>query len=65
MKTLRFGIIGMTNGEGQRREAQRCARSAAASHGAFINVALGATSVPRVDPQCWKRTRPAYLAPGL
>jgi hypothetical protein len=27
-------------------------------HGCFINVATGATSVLRIDPQCWKRTRP-------
>lgn len=26
-------------------------------HGGFISVATGATSVLRIDPQCWKRTR--------
>jgi PRTRC genetic system ThiF family protein len=26
-------------------------------HGGFINLASGATSVLRLDPQCWKRTR--------
>ena len=26
-------------------------------HGGFINLATGATSVLRIDPQCWKRTR--------
>jgi PRTRC genetic system ThiF family protein len=26
-------------------------------HGGFINVATGAISVLRIDPQCWKRTR--------
>jgi PRTRC genetic system ThiF family protein len=26
-------------------------------HGSFINLASGATSVLRIDPQCWKRTR--------
>jgi PRTRC genetic system ThiF family protein len=26
-------------------------------HGGFINLASGATSVLRIDPQCWKRTR--------
>ena len=26
-------------------------------HGGFINLAMGATSVLRIDPQCWKRTR--------
>jgi hypothetical protein len=26
-------------------------------HGGFINLAAGATCVPRIDPQCWKRTR--------
>jgi hypothetical protein len=25
-------------------------------HGGFINLATGATSVLRIDPQCWKRT---------
>src|ERR1017187_4259381 len=28
-------------------------------HGGFINLATGATSVLRIDPQCWKRTRRA------
>jgi PRTRC genetic system ThiF family protein len=26
-------------------------------HGGFINLATGTTSVVRIDPQCWKRTR--------
>ena len=26
-------------------------------HGGFINLASGVTSVLRIDPQCWKRTR--------
>jgi PRTRC genetic system ThiF family protein len=26
-------------------------------HGGFINLAWGATSVLRIDPRCWKRTR--------
>jgi hypothetical protein len=26
-------------------------------HGGFINLGTGATSVLRIDPQCWKRTR--------
>src|ERR1035441_6324989 len=26
-------------------------------HGGFINLASGLTSVLRIDPQCWKRTR--------
>ncbi len=26
-------------------------------HGGFINLATGATSVLRIDPRCWKRTR--------
>jgi hypothetical protein len=26
-------------------------------HGGFVNLVTGATSVLRVDPQCWKRTR--------
>jgi PRTRC genetic system ThiF family protein len=26
-------------------------------HGGFTNLASGATSVLRIDPQCWKRTR--------
>jgi PRTRC genetic system ThiF family protein len=26
-------------------------------HGGFINLATGTTSVLRIDPQCWKRTR--------
>jgi hypothetical protein len=26
-------------------------------HGGFINLATGATSVIRIDPQYWKRTR--------
>jgi PRTRC genetic system ThiF family protein len=26
-------------------------------HGGFINLATGVTSVLRIDPQCWKRTR--------
>ncbi len=26
-------------------------------HGCFINLALGATSMLRIDPQCWRRTR--------
>jgi PRTRC genetic system ThiF family protein len=26
-------------------------------HGGFINLATGAASVLRIDPQCWKRTR--------
>ncbi len=26
-------------------------------HGGFVNLATGATSVLRVDPQCWRRTR--------
>jgi len=30
-ETLRFGIIGMTIGKGQRRESRGCARSAPAS----------------------------------
>ena len=28
-------------------------------HGGFINLATGAASVLRIDPQCWKRTRRA------
>jgi PRTRC genetic system ThiF family protein len=28
-------------------------------HGGFINLASGVTSVLRIDPQCWKRTRRA------
>jgi PRTRC genetic system ThiF family protein len=26
-------------------------------HGGFVNLATGLTSVLRIDPQCWKRTR--------
>ena len=26
-------------------------------HGGFVNLATGATSVLRIDPQCWERTR--------
>jgi hypothetical protein len=26
-------------------------------HGGFVNLATGTTSVLRIDPQCWKRTR--------
>ena len=26
-------------------------------HGGFVNLATGATSVLRIDPHCWKRTR--------
>jgi hypothetical protein len=26
-------------------------------HGGFINLASGMTSVLRIDPECWKRTR--------
>jgi hypothetical protein len=33
----------------------RCAE--VSYHGGFINLAAGATSVLRIDPQCWKRTR--------